>query len=181
MSPLAHRTTALALCLAGASLAACARARARGSGRDSGAPRPPVPAEAAAQPGPGEVEAQEEASLRGKDYRPVIDLARIHFGYDRAELSSEARRILERNARWLAAHPRAEVQIQGHCDQRGTTEYNIALGQRRASVIRDYYKGLGVPLRRMSTIGYGEELPECEESTETCWRRNRRGVTLIRR
>lgn len=87
---------------------------------------------------------------------------------------------LKANAAWLKSNAKVEVQIQGHCDERGTVAYNLALGQKRARAVRDYYRTLGVSMRRMSTISYGKEKPGCQESNEDCWRDNRRAETRAR-
>jgi peptidoglycan-associated lipoprotein len=129
---------------------------------------------------PGDVSA-EEASLRYKDFKPVPELKTVLFEYDRAYLSEETRDVLKKNAEWLRSNPGQEIQLQGHCDERGTTEYNLALGQRRAQAVRDYYKALGIGLKRMSSISYGEEQPVCSEPDEECWQRNRRAETLVHR
>lgn len=123
---------------------------------------------------------EKEGSLRNKEYSndPVILVVR--FDFDKAELSAEARGTLAANAAALKKRPEIEIQVAGHCDERGTTEYNLALSQRRANAVRNYYKNLGVKIARMSTISYGEERPVCSESTEECWAQNRRAETLIR-
>jgi peptidoglycan-associated lipoprotein len=98
----------------------------------------------------------------------------VRFDYDSYTLSPEARAVLEQNAGWLTANGRSSVEIEGHCDERGTIEYNLALGAKRAKAVRDYLAVMGIDAKRMSTISYGEELPVCREVTETCWQRNRR-------
>ena len=103
----------------------------------------------------------------------------IHFAYDAFELPSEARETLRTNANWLQNNSQAKVEIEGHCDERGTTEYNLALGAKRAKTARDYLVSLGVSPERLSTISYGEELPLCKESTESCWEQNRRAHFLV--
>ena len=123
---------------------------------------------------------EREGSLRGKDYAADAELLAVHFDYDRSELSEETRKILRENAAALKKRPAVEVQVSGHCDERGTTEYNLALGQRRANAVRNYYKYLGVKLSRMSTISYGEEHPVCQGSDEECLSRNRRAETLVK-
>ncbi|MBI4063423.1 MAG: peptidoglycan-associated lipoprotein Pal [Elusimicrobia bacterium] len=125
-------------------------------------------------------EDEEEASLRGKEYRKTPELETVRFDFDKAELSSRARDIIHRNAAWIKSRPDAEIKIEGHCDERGTTEYNLGLGTRRARVVRDYYKSLGVRMKKMSTLSYGEEKPVCEEPEESCWTQNRRAETLVR-
>lgn len=135
--------------------------------------------EAAASQAPGASEAV-EASLRGKVFQAVPALKSVRFDYDAARLTEQAMVVLKANAEWLKRNPRVEVQIQGHCDERGTTAYNLALGQRRARAVRDYYRALGVPAGRLSTISYGEESPLCARSDEECWSVNRRAETLAR-
>ena len=103
----------------------------------------------------------------------------VHFAYDRSDLNSEDQSILQRQAAWLQKYPTVRVQIQGNCDERGTREYNLALGARRANAVRDYLVSLGVSPERVDTISYGKERPICTESTESCWAQNRRGVTVI--
>jgi peptidoglycan-associated lipoprotein len=98
----------------------------------------------------------------------------IRFDYDSYALNPEARGILEQNAAWLKANERATVEIEGHTDERGTIEYNLALGAKRAKAARDYLATMGIEAGRMSTISYGEELPVCREGSEACWLRNRR-------
>lgn len=123
---------------------------------------------------------EREGSLRGKDYAPDAELAAIHFDFDKAELGEEARKTLRENAAALKKRAGVEIQVAGHCDERGTTEYNLALGQHRANAVRNYYKYLGVKVSRMSTISYGEERPVCNESGEECWGQNRRAETLVK-
>lgn len=113
--------------------------------------------------------------LRGAD-GPLED---IYFGYDADDLDGQARAALQRNRDWLEQNPTARVEIEGHCDDRGTIEYNLALGARRAAAARDYLTALGISPSRITTISYGEELPVCRESTESCWQRNRRGRFVV--
>lgn len=103
----------------------------------------------------------------------------IRFDYDSYTLSPEARGILEQNAAWLKANGRATVEIEGHTDERGTIEYNLALGAKRAKAARDYLAVMGIDAGRMSTISYGEELPVCREASEACWLRNRRAHFVV--
>jgi peptidoglycan-associated lipoprotein len=109
--------------------------------------------------------AAEAASLK--------DLSRIYFDFDRAELSSEAREILGKVAGLLKASPKKSLSIEGNCDDRGTNEYNLALGQHRADSAARYLQTLGIAKQRIKTISYGEERPVCSEATEACWRKNR--------
>lgn len=103
----------------------------------------------------------------------------VHFGYDDYELDGVAQDILRANAAWLRDNARAKVEIEGHCDDRGTLEYNLALGARRAKVVRDYLVTSGIAPDRIATISYGEELPLCHEATEACWARNRRAHFVV--
>lgn len=103
----------------------------------------------------------------------------IYFDFDRYDLSTDARTILRGNADWLKSNPNARVEIEGHCDERGTSEYNLALGAKRAQAAREYLVTLGVAANRLSTISYGEEIPVCKEATESCWRQNRRARFVI--
>ncbi len=103
----------------------------------------------------------------------------VHFAYDSSELDGQDRSILQRQAAWLQKYPSVRVQLQGNCDERGTREYNLALGARRANAVKDYLASLGVSPARLDTISYGKERPVCSESTESCWAENRRTVTVI--
>ena len=103
----------------------------------------------------------------------------IYFGFDRYDLSADARTILRSNADWLKNNSSARVEIEGHCDDRGTNEYNLALGAKRAQAAREYLTTLGVAAARLSTISYGEEIPVCNEATESCWSQNRRARFVI--
>ena len=122
----------------------------------------------------------EEASLRGKDFQTVEGLATIRFDYDSASLKGPQLETLKKNAEYLKAHRAIEVLVAGHCDERGTTEYNLALGQKRAKEVRDYYIRLGVAGLSVATISYGKESPSCAQPTEACWAANRRAETRIR-
>ncbi|MGN6516538.1 MAG: peptidoglycan-associated lipoprotein Pal [Rhizomicrobium sp.] len=103
----------------------------------------------------------------------------VHFDYDAYNITEEARSVLQRQAAWLQKYPSVRVTIEGHCDERGTREYNLALGARRANAVKEYLASLGVPSARIDTISYGKERPICTESDESCWAQNRRGVTTI--
>jgi peptidoglycan-associated lipoprotein len=103
----------------------------------------------------------------------------IGFNFDSAALSDNARATLKANADWLKANPSARIQIEGHCDERGTAEYNMALGAKRAQAAMDYLATLGIAGNRMSTTSYGEEIPVCKESAESCWVKNRRARFVV--
>jgi peptidoglycan-associated lipoprotein len=104
----------------------------------------------------------------------------IFFAYDRAEITSESKAVLEENARWFRRYPNALVTIEGHCDERGTEEYNLALGDRRAQAARDYLIQLGVSSNRMESISFGEERPFAQGSNEAAWAQNRRAHFVVR-
>lgn len=108
------------------------------------------------------------------------DLSRIYFDFDRAELSSEAREILGKVAAQLKASPKKALTIEGNCDDRGTNEYNLALGQQRADAAARYLQNLGIDRKRVKTISYGEERPVCSEATEACWHKNRNATFVYR-
>jgi peptidoglycan-associated lipoprotein len=98
----------------------------------------------------------------------------VHFAFDSFLLDDEAKTVLEKKASWLKSNPSAAVKIEGHCDERGTTAYNLALGERRANAAKQYLTALGVPASRLSTISYGEESPLDPGHNESAWARNRR-------
>ena len=122
-----------------------------------------------------------EATKRGESTAtpPSSPLKEIYFEFDRSDLRADARAVLKANAQWLQANRSARVEIEGHCDERGTTEYNLALGAKRAQAAKDYLVTLGVSVERLSTISYGKELPACKEQSEDCWQKNRRGRFVI--
>jgi peptidoglycan-associated lipoprotein len=104
----------------------------------------------------------------------------IYFDFDRYDLREDARATLKTNAEWLKKNPSATVQIEGHCDERGTAEYNLALGAKRAQTAKDYLTTLGVAEPRLTTISYGQELPVCTEHNEDCWQKNRHDRFVVK-
>jgi peptidoglycan-associated lipoprotein len=104
---------------------------------------------------------------------------RVFFAYDRSDISSEAQQILQRQSQWLKRYPNVSVTIEGHTDERGTREYNLALGERRAQAVKNVLVALGVPAARVSTISYGKERPEVPHSDDQSYAQNRRGVTTV--
>ena len=103
----------------------------------------------------------------------------VFFNYDEAELLPEGQTTLQQNADWLRRWTSTSVRVEGHCDERGTNEYNLALGDSRAAAVRDYLISLGIEAGRITTVSRGEESPFCAESHEGCWTRNRRGHFVI--
>jgi peptidoglycan-associated lipoprotein len=123
---------------------------------------------------PGEVEITQ-------DWTEIPALQTIRFGYDSASLDEAARQILKANVSIVKKLPNTvTVRVEGHCDDRGTVEYNIALGQRRADAVRSYYATAGIGRARLESISYGEERPVCNFETDECWAQNRRGVTKVK-
>jgi len=98
-----------------------------------------------------------------------------YFDYDSAEIRPDARQALQRTADFLKNYPQTRVTIEGHCDERGSTEYNLALGDRRAYAVKQYLVSLGVPAERLTSTSWGKEKHFCMESSEGCWQQNRRG------
>jgi peptidoglycan-associated lipoprotein len=135
--------------------------------------KPPAPA----KPDPGSQSSLD--ALRKGEAATSGPLKDIGFNFDSAALSESARATLKANADWLKANAAARIQIEGHCDERGTAEYNMALGAKRAQAAMDYLATLGIAGNRMSTTSYGEEIPVCKESTEECWVRNRRARFVV--
>jgi peptidoglycan-associated lipoprotein len=103
----------------------------------------------------------------------------VYFEFDRYDLRADARDTLKANADWLKNNPSTRVEIEGHCDPRGTNEYNLALGERRGAAVKDYLVGLGIGADRILAISKGEESPVCTEMTEACFAMNRRGHFVI--
>ena len=117
------------------------------------------------------LERYKQGTLAAGEQGPLKD---IYFAFDAADLDETARSTLRENANWLKDHSQAKAEIEGHCDERGTVEYNLALGTKRAAATKEYLVALGVAGDRLTTISYGEELPLCQEHNEDCWQRNRR-------
>lgn len=103
----------------------------------------------------------------------------IHFAFDSYELDEQTRSVLRENGNWMKDHPQSKVELEGHCDERGTVEYNLALGAKRARAAKEYLVALGVSADRLTTISYGEELPLCHEHNEACWQKNRRVHSVV--
>jgi peptidoglycan-associated lipoprotein len=115
-----------------------------------------------------EQEKERAAAAAAKGLQP------IYFDFDRAVIRQDARAVMKANADWLKAHPKVKIRIEGNCDERGTIEYNQALGQRRATNAKKFLTDLGIAGKRIALISYGKEKPVCTESTEACWQKNRR-------
>ncbi len=107
------------------------------------------------------------------------ELDTVYFAFDSYSLSGEGREALKKNAQWLGENPASTIQIEGHCDERGTTEYNLALGERRANAAKEYLQKVGVDSSRISVISYGEERPLDSGHDESAWARNRRASFVV--
>lgn len=145
-------------------------------------PRPPAPAPPPRAVAPAARPLTEAELFQRKSLdeinaeRPLGD---VFFDYDQDTLRDGARRTLQQDAQWLTKWPMARARIDGHCDERGTAEYNLALGDRRASQVRDYLVSLGVRLDRVEIRSLGKEAPFCQGVDESCWSQNRRGHFVI--
>jgi peptidoglycan-associated lipoprotein len=104
---------------------------------------------------------------------------RVYFETDQYDVRPEGMATLQRQAQFLNEHPELTLRVEGHCDERGTREYNLALGDRRANAVREALVSLGVDRGRLSTISYGKDRPECSESGEQCWQTNRKGLSVL--
>src|SRR3546814_707503 len=138
---------------------------------------PPPPAqtqqpEYTAPPSSGPVKGSQE------DFMASVSSDRIFFDTDKYDVSAEDQTTLQSQAQWLMANPNVRVTVEGHADERGTRDYNLALGERRANAAKNYLVSLGVPESRISTISYGKERPEALGSDESAWAQNRRAVTV---
>jgi len=103
----------------------------------------------------------------------------VFFAYDATDITDEAKAIMQKDVDWIKKWTTTKVMVEGHADSRGTNEYNLALGERRAEAVRNYMVSLGVPLDRMTIVSKGEEQPFCSEENESCWQQNRRGHFII--
>ena len=116
---------------------------------------------------------------RLQSYHETAELKDIHFNFDQYDLETNSKKVLQENATYLKSHPDMRIEIQGHCDERGTNNYNIALGERRAHSTKKYLVAQGVDSSRMNVISYGEEKPFCSDSNENCWYQNRRAHFMV--
>lgn len=175
----ATRLTLIVLAVAG--MAACS-SRPKPLGPAAPPPPPPrPPAQAMPAPGPGAVEEnQTGAPVPGSERDFVINVGdRVYFDYDRYAVRDDARPILDAQAAWLQRYPAVRVRIEGNCDERGTREYNFALGARRANSVKEYLVGRGVSVARIDTVSYGKERPVDTGSGEDALSHNRNAHTAI--
>ncbi len=120
-----------------------------------------------------EIRAEQTASA-------MAGLRDVFFAYDSFAISDEGRQALARNVEWIRANPGAQVKIEGHCDERGTSAYNLVLGEKRAKAVRNFLVELGVAVNRLAIVSYGKERPFCREHAEACYAQNRRGHVVVR-
>jgi peptidoglycan-associated lipoprotein len=137
------------------------------------APATPTPESGEQQTPASAGEQKEQAAGPGQGLKPV------YFDFDKSFIRDDAREVLKENAAWLKAHPKVKIKIEGNCDEKGTKEYNQALGQRRAVSAKKYLADMGVSDSRISLISYGKEKPVCTEGTENCWQKNRRDDFVV--
>jgi peptidoglycan-associated lipoprotein len=124
-------------------------------------------------------EAARKAALAREMAEKGMKLQTIYFDFDQAIILDSQRQTMVNNSEWLKAHPQAKIRIEGHCDERGTSEYNLALGQKRAEASKRFLEGLGISSQRMATVSYGEERPAVEGHTEEAWAKNRRAEFVL--
>jgi len=155
--------------------------------------KPPTTTPEAVPPPPGAVEvppptpapppsSAREASVLSEDLQTLNAkgyLKDAFFDFDKADLREDARTALAADAQWLKQYASIKVLVEGHCDERGTEEYNLSLGQKRASSVKDYLTSLGVEGSRVNTVSYGKARPFCNDHDENCWQQNRRGHFVI--
>lgn len=162
-------------------LAGCSSTTAKPELSSPAPARPPVARKVEPGSAPATGRSSLEAFQRGESTATPASspLKEVHFDFDRYVLRGDAREALNANADWLKAHSSVVVEIEGHCDERGSNEYNMALGAKRAQAAMNYLITRGVAANRLSTISFGEEVPVCEEHTEECWAKNRRDRFII--
>jgi peptidoglycan-associated lipoprotein len=146
----------------------------------SSAPEPPpvAPAGGPGAGGPGGIGSRNLVPGSQQDLEASAG-DRVFFPFDRSDITPEAQEILARQADWLRRYPNVTVTIEGHCDERGTREYNLALGERRAQAVKNVLIAAGIPAGRISTISYGKERPAVVGSSEEAYAQNRRAVTTV--
>lgn len=171
-----RKVTSLAVLLLVAllSLSGCPKKAEMTATPESQAPGGPQ-REVVTQPStPSPESARQAEEIREKTATAAQALKPIYFDFDKSFIRDDAKDVIKANAAWLKAHPNVKIRIEGNCDERGTKEYNQALGQRRAASAKKYLADMGISSNRISLISYGKEKPVCTESTESCWQKNRK-------
>jgi peptidoglycan-associated lipoprotein len=187
----AAQLTLMSLLLAGLMITGCAK-RPATTAASAATPAPaapaPAPAPSASAPSSGAAAAAPAAAAAApaaprpspKEFMAVAALKEVHFDFDKYDIRPEDAKTLDANAAWLKSNGDNLVLIEGHCDERGTNEYNLALGERRAKATMNYLVSQGIQANRITIISYGEERPVCTEKTEACWAKNRRAAFLVK-
>ena len=187
----AAQVTWVSLLLAGLMITGCAK-RPATTAATTAAPAPAPPATSSApaptQPAPSSGAAAPAAPAAPgqtprpspKEFMAVAALKEVYFDFDKYDIRAEDAKTLDANAAWLKSNADNLVLIEGHCDERGTNEYNLALGERRAKATMNYLVSQGIQANRITIISYGEERPVCNEKTEACWAKNRRANFLVK-
>ena len=187
----AAHVTMMSLLLAGLMITGCAK-RPATTAATTAAPAPAPPATSSApaptQPAPSSGAAAPAAPAAPgqtprpspKEFMAVAALKEVYFDFDKYDIRAEDAKTLDANAAWLKSNADNLVLIEGHCDERGTNEYNLALGERRAKATMNYLVSQGIQANRITIISYGEERPVCSEKTEACWAKNRRASFLVK-
>ena len=139
---------------------------------------PPPPPPPAAPPAPAAL-SEDEIFKRSSLEELQKNLGDVYFDLDEASVRDDARPVLQKNAEWLKRWTSTRITVEGHCDERGSTEYNLGLGDRRGAAVRDYLISLGIPGDRVVVVSKGKESPFCRESSEACWQQNRRGHFIL--
>jgi peptidoglycan-associated lipoprotein len=187
----AVEVTLMSVLLAGLMITGCARrpatvAASAAAPAPAAAPSPapaPAPSSPSAPPAPPAPVAAAPAQAPRpvpKEFMAVAALKEVYFDFDKYDIRAEDAKTLDTNATWLKSNGENLVLIEGHCDERGTNEYNLALGERRAKATMNYLVSQGIQANRITIISYGEERPVCTEKTEACWAKNRRANFLVK-
>ena len=187
----AAHVTVMSLLLAGLIISGCAKRPATTAATSAPAPAPraaapatAAPAPAAPAPGPSAAPAPATAAPTTrpspKEFTESAALKDVFFEFDKYDIRPEDTKTLNANAAWLKSNADNLVLIEGHCDERGTNEYNLALGERRAKSAMNYLVSQGVQANRITIISYGKERPVCNEQNESCWSKNRRAHFLVK-
>lgn len=150
-------------------LAACASKKSDTGGTSGGG----------SQSGGGSAARPSGPAMDSAEYFNQVVGNTVNFDYDKYDLRADAQAVLRGQAAWLNQNPNRTLTVEGHCDERGTREYNLGLGERRANAVKQYLQSQGVNAARLRTISYGKERPTCVASDESCYSKNRRGVSVV--
>ena len=188
----AAHITMMSLLLAGLMITGCAKrpattaataaapAPAPRAATPAPTPSPSAPSSGAAAPGATAAAPAQTPRPSPREFMAVAALKEVYFDFDKYDIRPEDAKTLDANAAWLKSNADNLVLIEGHCDERGTNEYNLALGERRAKATMNYLVSQGIQANRITIISYGEERPVCNEKTEACWAKNRRANFLVK-